>query len=124
MTGGTAKLLHTGYADGNTAHPIKLYAYYKIIQYPEDNLSVVSCGMYVTTISGWWIGPWGDSKGSYVGDTPNTFDGSIGKVDGTHWLVENVRIPVEHDPDGTGSFTRSEERRVGKECRSRWSPYH
>ena len=24
-----------------------------------------------------------------------------------------------------GSFTtRSEERRVGKECRSRWSPYH
>src|SRR5574341_1178423 len=34
------------------------------------------------------------------------------------------------DPDGTiPSFTtstlpRSEERRVGKECRSRWSPYH
>ena len=25
------------------------------------------------------------------------------------------------NPDGTG---RSEERRVGKECRSRWSPYH
>src|ERR1022692_388483 len=23
-----------------------------------------------------------------------------------------------------GSFPRSEERRVGKECRSRWSPYH
>ena len=22
------------------------------------------------------------------------------------------------------SFARSEERRVGKECRSRWSPYH
>ena len=22
------------------------------------------------------------------------------------------------------SFNRSEERRVGKECRSRWSPYH
>ena len=22
------------------------------------------------------------------------------------------------------SITRSEERRVGKECRSRWSPYH
>ena len=22
------------------------------------------------------------------------------------------------------SFFRSEERRVGKECRSRWSPYH
>src|SRR2546429_9816782 len=25
---------------------------------------------------------------------------------------------------GTNRYTRSEERRVGKECRSRWSPYH
>src|SRR2546427_12032109 len=25
---------------------------------------------------------------------------------------------------GTGKEVRSEERRVGKECRSRWSPYH
>ena len=23
-----------------------------------------------------------------------------------------------------GAYLRSEERRVGKECRSRWSPYH
>ena len=29
-------------------------------------------------------------------------------------------------PGTVGSFSilRSEERRVGKECRSRWSPYH
>src|SRR2546422_34699 len=27
-------------------------------------------------------------------------------------------------PDGTWAGVRSEERRVGKECRSRWSPYH
>src|SRR2546427_393080 len=28
-------------------------------------------------------------------------------------------------PDAIGiAFERSEERRVGKECRSRWSPYH
>ena len=26
--------------------------------------------------------------------------------------------------DGTINRARSEERRVGKECRSRWSPYH
>ena len=26
--------------------------------------------------------------------------------------------------DQTGNIRRSEERRVGKECRSRWSPYH
>ena len=24
----------------------------------------------------------------------------------------------------SGAYERSEERRVGKECRSRWSPYH
>ena len=30
-----------------------------------------------------------------------------------------------HDsPKATDSGKRSEERRVGKECRSRWSPYH
>ena len=27
-------------------------------------------------------------------------------------------------PRYRNAFTRSEERRVGKECRSRWSPYH
>ena len=26
--------------------------------------------------------------------------------------------------DAAGADERSEERRVGKECRSRWSPYH
>src|SRR5690348_17949950 len=33
---------------------------------------------------------------------------------------------VEHTPDLniTLGTLRSEERRVGKECRSRWSPYH
>ena len=27
-------------------------------------------------------------------------------------------------PIGASALLRSEERRVGKECRSRWSPYH
>src|SRR2546430_9386793 len=34
---------------------------------------------------------------------------------------------MEGDDDGNiviGTTHRSEERRVGKECRSRWSPYH
>ena len=35
-------------------------------------------------------------------------------------------LPTEADIPGSGFDvgTRSEERRVGKECRSRWSPYH
>ena len=31
---------------------------------------------------------------------------------------------VEPEPMPVLSFNRSEERRVGKQCRSRWSPYH
>ena len=34
--------------------------------------------------------------------------------------IIKVTYPGGYDKDGT----RSEERRVGKECRSRWSPYH
>ena len=34
--------------------------------------------------------------------------------DGVHFTLENF----------AKFFSRSEERRVGKECRSRWSPYH
>ena len=30
----------------------------------------------------------------------------------------------EQNADTEGKNIRSEERRVGKECRSRWSPYH
>ena len=31
---------------------------------------------------------------------------------------------VVREVDALGGEMRSEERRVGKECRSRWSPYH
>src|SRR5256884_8769901 len=35
-----------------------------------------------------------------------------------------VRFPRSRGYDRFRSEKRSEERRVGKECRSRWSPYH
>ena len=38
------------------------------------------------------------------------------------WIeVAELKLP---EGQQTGDTTRSEERRVGKECRSRWSPYH
>src|SRR2546427_2542543 len=40
----------------------------------------------------------------------------------------HAHAPARHlqppEPDEQALGTRSEERRVGKECRSRWSPYH
>ena len=41
----------------------------------------------------------------------------VGREEGGGFRMGNTCIPV------ADSF-RSEERRVGKECRSRWSPYH
>src|SRR5256885_14634086 len=43
-----------------------------------------------------------------------------------HWQ-KGTRINLERSlkmGDELGGHLRSEERRVGKECRSRWSPYH
>src|SRR2546430_15292005 len=37
---------------------------------------------------------------------------------------ESRLIVVGENHAENNSFSRSEERRVGKECRSRWSPYH
>ena len=42
-------------------------------------------------------------------------------------LVQNYTVAMAGawlTLDGTHDARRSEERRVGKECRSRWSPYH
>src|SRR5258706_7506373 len=45
---------------------------------------------------------------------------------GAFSLIRNSPMQVSDDSDGVHKcdHTRSEERRVGKECRSRWSPYH
>ena len=37
--------------------------------------------------------------------------------------AEGTKVLVAYF-SATGNTERSEERRVGKECRSRWSPYH
>ena len=38
-------------------------------------------------------------------------------------LQPGTEVPI-HRHEKTAETVRSEERRVGKECRSRWSPYH
>ena len=39
-------------------------------------------------------------------------------------ITEMEEIYLDHHSRTSVALTRSEERRVGKECRSRWSPYH
>src|SRR3989449_11536513 len=41
-----------------------------------------------------------------------------------HWPREDGHEHGHPPPTGQAPRGRSEERRVGKECRSRWSPYH
>ena len=41
------------------------------------------------------------------------------ELNSTYLLLNNQRVKIEQLESN-----RSEERRVGKECRSRWSPYH
>src|SRR2546426_8452773 len=58
-------------------------------------------------------------------------DGSrraMGSVESFHTLKTTGPISFavfgDSGVDSVGQYQRSEERRVGKECRSRWSPYH
>ena len=77
-----------------------------------------------------------DSKGRYINglkhkDFRILEDGIVQKIS---TFAEGNKPPVQIMDDGStqpivtanaeGEGKRSEERRVGKECRSRWSPYH
>src|SRR3712207_9464318 len=41
-----------------------------------------------------------------------------------HRGIPVITVVNKWDRPGKDALARSEERRVGKECRSRWSPYH
>src|SRR5712664_1190535 len=46
------------------------------------------------------------------------------KADQSAALMSGVITLIDRISQIDSAFSRSEERRVGKECRSRWSPYH
>ena len=107
MTGGTAKLVSQGTPPGWPG-PISLYVYYKEdSQDKDENKTVLSLGMYVTTPNGWYFGPWGDFYGSYIGtassgDNWKKFNGACpANTQVIRWLVEDQKFTVEHNDDGT-----------------------
>ena len=52
----------------------------------------------------------------------NSYNRFLADVLGKHARIKWAAVANLDDPVAAGQ--RSEERRVGKECRSRWSPYH
>ena len=107
MTGGTAKLVHTGYLEYGTGPAMNLYVYYKSTQDVANNKSTVYCGMYFTITNSYWnIGAWADS-GSYLGDsTSDTFKKDVpAGTTGTMWIRENASFTVNHNSDGTAKAT-------------------
>ena len=59
-------------------------------------------------------------------DEDTTYTGTLfgTDVDGDDMTFAILTNPVNGTISLNDTSTRSEERRVGKECRSRWSPYH
>jgi len=72
---------------------------------------------------------WAYWKGLLWDDLRREFaaPGVLGERLGAHGVGDDQTLVVYGDPVQFGTYAvwvRSEERRVGKECRSRWSPYH
>jgi len=69
--------------------------------------------------SGKWV--WIRSRGQVVARDK---DGKPLRATGTHLDITERKKAEEALTKARDELERSEERRVGKECRSRWSPYH
>ena len=68
-------------------------------------------------------------RGDFSVRLPDDWTGLAGKIADTFNEVIAINQRMTHELDRIGRVVgkegrRSEERRVGKECRSRWSPYH
>ena len=59
-----------------------------------------------------------------VGALKNYFEQLRQRKGADETFFNDLNITYKGTVDGHNLTTRSEERRVGKECRSRWSPYH
>ena len=93
-----------------------------------------STNIYVYDKCVWEIKPIGTYKDSswfyvFIGDAgrnPIVIDSDQDLARFTAEDKENyiIKVPEEFKSEFERDIIRSEERRVGKECRSRWSPYH
>src|ERR1043166_86988 len=90
-------------------------------------LSAAASLLFTPDMLGFWL-TGGQRREETIASTSQLFDTSA-----RAWaddLIRDLALPRHIFPDVAapgsilGPLLRSEERRVGKECRSRWSPYH
>src|SRR5256885_313783 len=96
-------------ADGQSQQPI------------SDASPLTSTGRH-STFEGNWMPDLSSSDGLYVYNYTRydyTLSGLAVTALGADGVTADLPLALTFS-----SATRSEERRVGKECRSRWSPYH
>src|SRR5258708_37757320 len=89
------------------AWPVRAHTWHVELLMSWDEEICVSCGLCCTTLSTVRIAA----------------DDIERLMQGYHLTREQALGMVQRDPSEF-RILRSEERRVGKECRSRWSPYH
>src|SRR5256885_7252048 len=77
---------------------------------------VCSSDLYPASIAASWV----SNPYSWF----NTLDQGIPAVPVPDISTGVLDLPKDVDMGPRSPWGRSEERRVGKECRSRWSPYH
>ena len=90
---------------------------------PSPNMASLDHSGWRTTTSGPWQSTPSDMSRCLASSGQNLVDGegSSGSSSGSSRMVPPPTPQTNH---WHGYSSRSEERRVGKECRSRWSPYH
>src|SRR5215213_7274231 len=95
--------------------PLQLVALNKTCRYcPPCDLLIA----HQDELEAWLAAFFGQHKPEIVGNDYLV----VGTEDRTDWR-RGVRTPMSTQ-EALECLQRSEERRVGKECRSRWSPYH
>ena len=83
-------------------------------------------GTWIQDSKGWWYdqgnGTWPSNSWQWIdGNSDGTAECYY--FDKSGYCIINTITPDNYRVNASGR-SRSEERRVGKECRSRWSPYH
>ena len=105
-----------------------------ITQYTQSGVNLSNCDFIIAkTDSYWtrdytgWFAMYDTNKVGlvdFIYNRPRPNDDEFPKYEAQYLGIEMFGMKLKQTGGNYMTLTRSEERRVGKECRSRWSPYH